>query len=117
MPAGWCEQAARKVRGRIRPHPGEGKPAIALDDDLKRARCVVTWGSGAALKALIAGVPVFYGMPKWIGAPASTLFAGDVSAPVLGDRLAMFRRLAWAMWSVDEIASGQPFALLLPPAR
>lgn len=106
MPFGWCNGRA----DRCRVHPGENKPLISLEDDLKNAKGVVTWASGAALKALVMGIPVTYGFKDWIGATASVPYP---QAPVPGDRLGMFRRLAWAMWNVDEIASGQAFDVLL----
>lgn len=106
------------IQARIRRHPGEEKPAIALEDDLANAACVVTWGSGAALKALTLGIPVVSAMPGWIGAGAALPLEQFRSLADLrrddAARLAMFRRLAWAMWSVEEIASGEPFRRLLP---
>jgi hypothetical protein len=64
---------------------------------------VVTWGSGAAIKALQWGIPVVSEMPDWIGEQDNT----DAG------RLEMFRRLAWAQWTMEEIAHGEPFARLL----
>ena len=98
MPSDW----PRVQRGRLRPHPGKllGKP---LEDDLAGAGKVVTWGSGAAVKALLMGIPVESHMPRWVAEQDNTE-AG---------RLAMFRRLAWAQWTIDEIASGEPFRRLL----
>lgn len=51
MPRGWT------APGRVRPHPGQ-KPATDLAHDLRNAGKVVTWGSGAAVKALMLGIPV-----------------------------------------------------------
>jgi len=102
MPHGWAERLQRKIGGRIRPHPGQA-PCLPLEDDLRRARCVHTWGSGAAIKALLCGIPVHSYMPGWIGEQDNS----DAG------RLAMFRRLAWAQWRLSEIATGEPFARLL----
>ncbi len=98
MPRGWH---SGKV-GRVRLHPGqrETKP---LEEDLKNAGKVITWGSGAAVRALMWGIPVESHMPNWIAAQNNT----DEG------RLAMFRRLAWAQWTVEEIASGEPMKRLL----
>lgn len=98
MPRDW----GQRQQGRIRPHPGRGT-AIPLEQDLAKAGKVVTWGSGAAIKALIWGIPVEAHMPRWIGQQENT----DES------RLAMFRRLAWAQSRWDEIASGEAFSRLL----
>lgn len=102
MPANWPSDAYRRHGGRIRKHPGRNK-AIPLAEDLKRCGKAVTWGSGAAIQALMMGIPVISEMPGWIGRCENTE-AG---------RLEMFRRLAWAQWRIDEIASGEPFARLL----
>lgn len=102
MPQGWAEKAARVTGGRVRRHPGTN-PCVPLEDDLARCALAVTWGSGAAIKALLMGVPVKSFMPDWIGEQDNT----DAS------RLAMFRRLAWAQWRLDEIADGSAFAHLL----
>jgi hypothetical protein len=98
MPHGWTAQQ----RGRVRAHPGT-KACIPLEQDLAFAGQVVTWGSGAAIKALMWGIPVESHMPNWIGEQNNT----DAG------RLAMFRRLAWAQWDLAEIASGVPFERLL----
>lgn len=122
QPDGWREQvlawlAKRTKRPvRVREHPGTAEPRPVdkgLARDLGGAHCVVTWGSGAALKALSSGTPVFTGYPQWIGAGASLPFGSDLERPFLGDRLPTFQRLAWCMWSLDEIAAGVPFRRLL----
>jgi hypothetical protein len=98
MPPGW----ASRHKGRVRHHPGQ-KNAIALDLDLANCGRAITWGSGAAIKALMWGIPVQSDMPDWIGQQDNT----DAG------RLAMFRRLAWAQWRHEEIASGEAFEWLL----
>lgn len=107
MPLNWPERISTRlkaegVRFRVRQHPGQGS-AKPLADDLAGASQVVTWGSGAALKALTMGIPVRSELPGWIGAQDNT----DAG------RLAMFRRLAWAQWTLAEIAAGEPFRRLL----
>jgi hypothetical protein len=102
MPAGWAEAKCRQLRGRIRPHPGKYQ-TVPLQQDLQRARCVWTWGSSAALKALRWGIPAHGDMPRWIGHQDNT----DEG------RLAMFRRLAWAQWTLQEIENGDALARVL----
>lgn len=102
MPANWPADAYRRHGGRIRKHPGRGK-AIPLDEDLRRCGKAVTWGSGAAIRALMMGIPVVSEMPNWIGEQDNTE----------SGRLEMLRRLAWAQWRIDEITAGEPFARLL----
>lgn len=102
MPMEWPQQALTRYGGRIRRHPGTG-PCMPLEADLARAGRVVTWGSGAAVKALMWGIPVVSEMPGWIGEQDNT----DAG------RLAMFRRLAWAQWTLDEIAQGRALEWML----
>ncbi len=114
----WAESVQQKLGARIRPHPGNDPPRISLEDDLRDASGVATWSSGAALKALLLGVPVWYMFPKWIGAPAAEFLGGFSKVQANRkdkDRLAMFRRLIWAQWRIEEIASGEAFRWLLTP--
>jgi hypothetical protein len=100
MPHGWADKAFQRHGGRVRRHPGRS-PCVPLHADLERAGRVVTWGSGAAILAALWGCEVVSEMPGWIGEHAPP------------DRLAMFRRLAWAQWRLSEIESGEAFARLL----
>jgi hypothetical protein len=101
-PVRWAEKVHSTVGGRIRRHPGT-KPAVPLEDDLAKCGRVITWGSGAAIKALLMGIPVKSYMPKWIGEQNNT----DEG------RLEMFRRLAWAQFRLSELESGYAFARML----
>lgn len=98
MPSSW----PRLQKGRLRPHPGRllGKP---LEEDLFTAGKVVTWGSGAAVKALLMGISVESHMPNWSAAQDNTEEG----------RLQMFRTLAWSQWRLSEIANGDAFRWLL----
>jgi hypothetical protein len=120
-PYHWAEDVARRLAQRtkravrIRPHPEDrSAPKVPpLEEDLEGAHAVVTWASGAAVKALIAGIPVFYEAPHWILEGAARKGIDDIENPWLGDRTPHLERMAWGQWSVDEIASGLPFRLLL----
>lgn len=96
MPRGWT------APGRIRRHPGLS-PCVPLAEDLAQCGRVVTWGSGAAVKALTWGIPVESHMPNWIAQQDNT----DAG------RLAMFRELAWSARRISEIESGEAFEWLL----
>lgn len=124
MPSRWAEHTAqllRSVTGRpvvIRRHPG--RLHIPLEPDFANAWACVTWASGAGIKAIAAGLPVFYDFPQWIGRlaarPLRYLQTGapvDLEQPFLGDRLPMFQNLAWAQWSLAEIESGQAITWLM----
>ncbi len=83
---------------RIRRHPGT-RGCVPLAQDLESASEVRTWGSGAAVKALMWGIRVKSYMPSWCGEQDNTNEG----------RLAMLRRLAWAQWRLSEIETGEPF--------
>jgi len=107
-PHGWAQRVAAAIGGRVRLHPGASQPDVPLADDLRCARCVATWNSSAALQALVLGVPVFFACSTWIGAAAGRHLDGWPGEPRRDDgaRLAVFERLAWAMWTADEVRSG-----------
>lgn len=118
QPPGWHQQAAVKLQGMgyriaMRGHPGRHEENESLYSQLAGAAFAVTWSSGAAIKALLYGVPVYHGLPQWIGAPAAHPFAKPLPEPFRGDRSEMLTRLAWAMWTVEEIGSGHAFGHLL----
>lgn len=114
-PPHWAEDTQRRIGGRVRAHPGTGAPARALEADLADAARVVTWASGAALLALQAGVPVFNASPDWAGASAARPLSEWGREPLRDDaaRRAMFERLAWAMWTLDEVRTGEPVRRLV----
>lgn len=104
MPANWAHSAQRRHGGRIRPHPGKYPERFKpLREDLVQADRVVTWGSGAAVLALMWGIRVVSELPGWAAAQDNTV----------DGRLAMFRRLAWAHATMPEIASGVAIQRLL----
>lgn len=113
-PDRWAEAVRARIGGRIREHPGTG-PAVPLADDLSAAGEVITWSSAAAVQALLLGVPVWHAHPQFVCASAAfPLAMHGSSTPMRTDarRLDAFRRLAWAMWTLDEITSGAPIARL-----
>lgn len=117
MPSDWLartenELQKRRIRYRVRAHPGVND-ALPLEQDLAGAGVVITWGSGAALKALTLGIPVVYDFPRWIGEGAGVPLCDWLAGASLNRdhdaRLSMFRGLAWAMWTLEEIRSGEAF--------
>ncbi len=129
MPRDWGQQIIprlKKITGSalvyVRPHPGIVKEQTPLEEDLKRAWCAVTWGSSAATKAMIQGVPVFYDFDRWIAGPAACHDFNKISldqSPIdyMGDREAMFSNLAWAQWSLEEVMTGEPMLRLIQLAQ
>jgi hypothetical protein len=135
MPVHWVNDTLTALRQytrrpiRVRPHPGNWQaqaPQTPLADDLANAWAVVIWASSAGVHALAAGIPVICTAPHWICKDAAfdgvNALAGDMDSPFLrmgmtATRQAAFERLAWAQWTVDEIAAGVPFVHLLQHAR
>ena len=119
MPRQWMVGIEKRLKEsmrlrrpiRMRHHPGQSDRP--LEPDLENCHAVVTWASGAAIKAIAAGVPAFYELKDWIGGPAAKRGFKDLEAPFLGDRMPMFHRLSWAQWTADEISTGEPFKWLL----
>ena len=95
----------------VRYHPGNVTPKPL--PDWTDIHAVVIWGSSGGLKAICAGVPVVHQMPGWIGASAARFGLEHIEDPFLGDRMPMLHSVAWSQWSVEEIATGEPFARLL----
>jgi hypothetical protein len=121
MPPDWQERAEAFLRAarlpyRVRPHPGQGEGSGPVEIEAQATAGVVTWGSGAALKVMVAGVRAFTDFSEWIGASAAYHFeAMELRnwAALGDDRLAMFRRLAWALWEMREINSGEALCTVL----
>lgn len=125
MPRDWEGSVVPRIRRitkssmvHVRRHPGTSKETTPLSDDFQHAWCSVTWGSSAATKALVAGVPVFYEFDRWIAGPAACFGINNISMDVsahtmMGDRVAMLSNLAWAQWTLDEVLTGEPMERLL----
>lgn len=121
MPRDWPQSAVRRLQAmtsrpvRLRGHPGNEPAVEPLEADLDGAWAAVTWGSGAALKAICAGVPTFCDWRQWIGSPAASVLRDSVEAPMRCHdcRERMLNRLAWAQSTVAEIATGEPIRRLL----
>lgn len=116
-PVGWAEHTRARIGvGRIRRHPGVGGHMCALAEDLQGVSNVVTWNSSAAVTALLHGYAVWYGSPTWVmrGACRSLEEWGRTNALRDDDARALaFHRMAWSMWALDEIKSGDALAHVL----
>jgi hypothetical protein len=123
MPVGWEQETVKRLRQhtkrpvRVRPHPQNSAPAVPLAAELERCHAVVVWASSAGVHALLAGVPVIALSKWWICKAAASPDVSTVEAPPPPERRPVFERLAWAQWTVEEIARGEPFAHLLSAAR
>lgn len=114
MPSGWLTAMKNRLQActnrpiRIRLHPGHQRrhKVEPLERALDRAHCVVTWASGAGIKAIRYGVPCFHEFDGWIGNAASTRLDAQVEQCHTPDRSELWRRVTWAQWTKDEIRSG-----------
>jgi hypothetical protein len=105
-----------------RPHPNVGRAAPSmpgartslarLDEDLAGAHAVVTYSSSTSAMAAIQGVPIFAASDASIAWPVANREIEDVENPATPDRAGWLRRLAYAEWTLDEIAAGLPWRRL-----
>jgi len=118
MPEIWTPQTVSRLQRltkrpvRVRVHPGNWKrrpPKVPIEEDLRGAWACVTWWSTAGIRALIAGVPVIYCAPYWIGARAAGRDLKGIETPLLGDRRAALEDVANGQFTIEEIAAGLPF--------
>lgn len=124
MPGQWPRQIGERLR-RISPrpimlrrHPGAAlRKADPIEVALGQAAAVVTWGSGAALKAIRAGLPCFHDLDSWIGNCASTPLADSLDRCNTPDRGELWRRVSWGQWTMAEVESGEAFDRLLHEKR
>ena len=119
MPRDWLEKTLPQLeKATNRPimvkHPASREEAV--EPYFKDCHATLIWASGAGIKSIVAGCPVFYGMEAWIGRmAASPLELADLEYPNTDpwQRHYMLHRLSWAMWLPHEIESGEPFERLL----
>lgn len=115
-PLRWAEHVAARFGARVRPHPGTDTKARPLEEDLHGVSSVITWASAAAVQALALGVAVWYRHPGFIMAGAGRELSEFAQRSPRQDdtaRLDAFRRAAWAIWTLDEVRSGEPIRRLL----
>jgi hypothetical protein len=125
MPRAWCVEAAARLRaagftGRIRTrqHPGNITAKVKpFERDLEGVAFAVTWASGAGVKALMAGVPVFFELHGWIGRLGALEGVRRWRERWTGGRRHMLDMVASAQWTDQEVASGAPFEALVRHGR
>ncbi len=84
-----------------------------LSAHLRDAWAVVVYTSNAATEALLSGVPAFFDGPHLVTEGAAQPGVDHIECPALAGRLPALRRMAWAQWSMGEIARGDPFVHLM----
>lgn len=126
---GWCRSAVRfysdlGVDVRFRPHPRVVDADIygiarrhlddrPLRDALAEARAIVTWNSGVAVDAVLAGVPAV-AVDSWSMAwdMASHDLEGALD-PIFPGRSQWLANLGYVQWSLDEFRSGAAWRHLM----
>jgi hypothetical protein len=85
----------------------------SMQDALKGCRLVVTYGSTAAMDAVIAGIPALV-LGTSIAAPVSGKEIGESLEPLYWPseehRYRWARAMAYCQWTVDEMRSGEAWA-------
>ena len=110
----WAVETAKQCTGKVvfRPHPlspdvapqGLELDGLPLASSLARASKVIAWTSNIGHDALLAGVEaVACGPAAWQGV-------------TLRGRREYFQRLAYAQWTLPEIASGEAIRFVLDAA-
>ena len=118
MPSDWGEAVCRRLAKltrrevRLRLHPGNNKPRKDLAEDLAGAWAVVIWSSSAGVHALVAGIPVICEAGHWICKGAAGKL-DQVEAPPMPERRPAFEQLARAQFSLQEIANGHAFSVVM----
>lgn len=121
-PVGWHFHTANelaKITKRkvlIKEHPGNGAVSDKSHESyLQNAHALVIWSSAVGVKALVMGIPVFYCAPHWICSIAATQGIKGIENPLIDNnsRLQAMQQMAWAQWSVAELATGEPFLRLI----
>lgn len=117
MPTTWLTSVRKRLSKmtdrplKVRLHPGHKKTDPL--EDLRGCHAAVTWGSGAGIKAIAHGYPVFYEFDRWIGQSAARRLERSIDSCHEGDRSELWRRVTWAQFTLEEVASGFAFDGLL----
>lgn len=104
-PPGYFELCAKLHNARIRRHPGADPNVPPWEVDMRDCALAITWSSASAIRASVeCGARVVAGLPRWIGEGLTGKYP---------DRLPALRRIAWGMWTAEEIGSGVAFERVL----
>lgn len=81
---------------------------------MQNCKVCITYNSGAGVDAAVAGVPVITGNAGSFAWDVASHSLDTVDTPYCPDRTQWLNNLAYAEWSLDEIAAGLPWRHLKP---
>ncbi|CAN7243274.1 hypothetical protein LJR016_000886 [Devosia sp. LjRoot16] len=141
--AAWLGETARAVRQRtarpilVRLHPSmrwrdreralaacagiDGLSISPIESsfaaDVRNAWTCVTYSSGGAVDALLAGVPPICLSPASLAYALCSQSLDDIDAPLEPDRTQFFCDLAYSQWTPAEMSDGTAWRHLLPAVQ
>lgn len=89
----------------VRGKPAKGRKARPLQEQIKEAYCVISWGSAAALDAIKLGVPTI--SLGWCPAKLASKQIEDLETSKMleePDRMAVFDNLTWSSFERNELS-------------
>jgi len=86
--------------------PFVGNP---IENDLEDAWCAVAFTTNAAIDAVIHGIPVFVGDDMNMAWDVAEKNIANLKSPAMPDREQWLYNLAYAQWSIKELATKQPW--------
>ncbi|QIK78071.1 hypothetical protein G7077_03235 [Sphingomonas piscis] len=96
----------------VREKPKDTEAAVPLPVALESAHSLVTHSSNVAIEAVCLGTPVFVS-PASAAAPVGLTELSQIEDPVYPDRDAWLAHLAYSQFSLEEIADGRAWRMLL----
>ena len=141
--AAWLGETARAVRERttrpimVRLHPSmrwrdreralaacagiDGLTISPIESsfaaDIRDAWTCITYSSGGAVDALLAGVPPICLSPASLAYTLCSQSLDDIETPLEPDRTQFFRDLAYSQWTPTEIGDGTAWRHILPAVQ
>lgn len=127
----WCrmtvEELDKRYPGRVVfcPHPRERhgrfeygiprrflRPGAGLHELMESAACIVTWNSTSSVDAVLLGTPAITLDPSAYAWPVTQHSLDDIEQLEYPDRTLWLNRMGYALWTVEEMRRGLPWAHL-----
>lgn len=113
----WIDTTIKKLNGRpYKVRTKEEASQISLQDDLKTAKCVITFNSNCALEAVLAGIPAIATSQHSIVRDWNQLTMNNVEdcygRSISLDRDKLLNFVAYHQFTLDEIERGVAAAII-----